>query len=171
MASPSPAIAPRSAPAGPQGTSTSSSSAPTRNSPETQPVHNRRDQSTLGLGRGGGLRGQRISSTSADTKNSRCRRRANGWTWTSTAITRKPEGGWLWNSGFEVKARIDAEKKIWYGEMKIPLPVHRSRPAAARPSKCASTSTASRAADPAASTSPGSPPMQPTFHVPEAFGR
>ena len=32
-----------------------------------------------------------------------------------------PEGGWLWNSGFTVKARIDADKKIWYGEMRIPL--------------------------------------------------
>lgn len=32
-----------------------------------------------------------------------------------------PEGGWLWNSGFEVKARIDEAKKVWYGEMKIPM--------------------------------------------------
>ena len=32
-----------------------------------------------------------------------------------------PEGGWLWNSGFEAKARIDRAKKIWYGEMRIPL--------------------------------------------------
>lgn len=33
----------------------------------------------------------------------------------------KPEGGWLWNSGFKVKARIDRERKIWYGEMRIPI--------------------------------------------------
>ena len=26
-----------------------------------------------------------------------------------------------WNSGFEVKARIDRDKKIWFGEMRIPL--------------------------------------------------
>jgi hypothetical protein len=26
-----------------------------------------------------------------------------------------------WNSSFEVKARIDRTKKIWYGEMKIPF--------------------------------------------------
>jgi hypothetical protein len=32
-----------------------------------------------------------------------------------------PEGGWLWNSGFTVAARIDEAKKIWYGEMKIPM--------------------------------------------------
>lgn len=33
----------------------------------------------------------------------------------------KPEGGWLWNSGFEVKARIDEKNKVWYGEMRIPI--------------------------------------------------
>jgi hypothetical protein len=33
----------------------------------------------------------------------------------------KPEGGWKWNSGYTVTARIDPAKKIWYGEMSIPL--------------------------------------------------
>lgn len=33
----------------------------------------------------------------------------------------QPEGGWLWNSGFTVKARIDQARKIWYGEMRIPI--------------------------------------------------
>jgi len=32
-----------------------------------------------------------------------------------------PEGGWHWNSGFQVAARIDAAQKVWYGAMKIPL--------------------------------------------------
>ncbi len=32
-----------------------------------------------------------------------------------------PEGGWMWNSGMKVKARIDAATKIWYGEFQIPL--------------------------------------------------
>jgi hypothetical protein len=32
-----------------------------------------------------------------------------------------PEGGWLWNSGFGSKARIDAKNRIWYAEMRIPL--------------------------------------------------
>lgn len=32
-----------------------------------------------------------------------------------------------WNSGFTVKARIDREKKIWYGEMKIPFSAIDSR--------------------------------------------
>jgi hypothetical protein len=26
-----------------------------------------------------------------------------------------------WDSGFEVKARVDAEGKTWYGEMRIPM--------------------------------------------------
>jgi hypothetical protein len=33
----------------------------------------------------------------------------------------KRGGGVTWNSGFEVKARIDAANKVWYGEMKIPF--------------------------------------------------
>jgi len=33
----------------------------------------------------------------------------------------KPEGGWLWNSGFTVDARIDEKAKVWYGAMKIPF--------------------------------------------------
>jgi hypothetical protein len=33
----------------------------------------------------------------------------------------KPEGGWKWDSGMKVKARIDAAAKVWYGEFQIPL--------------------------------------------------
>ena len=39
-------------------------------------------------------------------------------------IDRSPQkrgAGITWNSGFEVKARIDQTKKVWYGEMKIPF--------------------------------------------------
>ena len=32
-----------------------------------------------------------------------------------------PGGGVSWDSGFTSKARIDRERKIWYGEMRIPL--------------------------------------------------
>ncbi len=33
-----------------------------------------------------------------------------------------PEGGWKWNAeGFQVKARIDEARKVWYGEMRIPI--------------------------------------------------
>jgi hypothetical protein len=36
-------------------------------------------------------------------------------------VNPKPQLGMPWNSGFEVKARIDKGRRIWYGEMKIPL--------------------------------------------------
>ncbi len=35
--------------------------------------------------------------------------------------TPKPEGGWRWDSGYKVAAKIDKEKKVWYGAMKIPV--------------------------------------------------
>jgi hypothetical protein len=31
------------------------------------------------------------------------------------------EDGWKWNSGFEPAARIDPERKVWYGAMRIPF--------------------------------------------------
>jgi hypothetical protein len=42
-----------------------------------------------------------------------------------------PEGGWKWNSGFEVSARIDETAHVWYGAMKIPYSAIDTRPAAA----------------------------------------
>ena len=39
-------------------------------------------------------------------------------------IRRKPTPAvhdWKWNSGFEVKARLDRQSRIWFGEMKIPM--------------------------------------------------
>lgn len=35
---------------------------------------------------------------------------------------------WEWNSGFEVKARINEREKVWYGEMRIPLSKIDQRP-------------------------------------------
>jgi hypothetical protein len=54
--------------------------------------------------------------------------------WVDLDINRKnprPDGGWKWNSGMTVKGRIDEGKKIWYGEMKIPLKSLDERPAKA----------------------------------------
>jgi hypothetical protein len=34
---------------------------------------------------------------------------------------RHRDDAWKWNSGFETAARIDPEKKIWYGAMRIPF--------------------------------------------------
>jgi len=81
-----------------------------------------------------------------------------------------PEGGWRWNSGFQVKARIDPAAKVWYGEMRIPI-----------------KSIDNRTPQPGLEMRvnlyrcQGAPPKrvyiawQPTgaasFHVPEAFGR
>ncbi|MEZ5400897.1 MAG: carbohydrate-binding family 9-like protein [Bryobacteraceae bacterium] len=53
--------------------------------------------------------------------------------WVDLDIDRKnplPEGGWKWNSGMTVKARIDGKTKIWYGEMKIPMASLDKRPPA-----------------------------------------
>jgi hypothetical protein len=33
----------------------------------------------------------------------------------------QPVVNWQWNSGFQMQTRIDRERKVWYGEMKIPL--------------------------------------------------
>ena len=40
-------------------------------------------------------------------------------------------GGWKWNSGFEVSARIDTDTHVWYGAMKIPFSAIDTRPPAA----------------------------------------
>jgi hypothetical protein len=37
------------------------------------------------------------------------------------------EDGWNWNSGFELKARIDEKEHVWYGAMKIPFSAIDSR--------------------------------------------
>ena len=44
--------------------------------------------------------------------------------WVDLDIDRSPQkrgAGVAWNSGFEVKARINRTTKVWYGEMKIPF--------------------------------------------------
>ncbi len=82
----------------------------------------------------------------------------------------KPEGGWLWNSGFAVKARVDAAKKIWYGEMRIPLKSIDTRPPAAGLElrinfyRC-------QGPPPHRKFIAWQPTNAETFHVPEAFGR
>jgi hypothetical protein len=78
--------------------------------------------------------------------------------------------GWTWNSGFQVAARIDAGKKIWYGAMKIPFKaLDGHRPVAGKVFRANLF------------RSQGPPhhrkeivwkaPMSHTFHVPEKFGQ
>jgi hypothetical protein len=80
------------------------------------------------------------------------------------------EDGWRWNSGFAVKARVDAAKKIWYGEMRIPLKSIDRRPPALGLEmrinfyRC-------QGADPHRKYVAWQPTHAETFHVPEAFGR
>jgi hypothetical protein len=100
--------------------------------------------------------------------------------WVDLDIDRKsprPEGGWGWNSGFKVKARIDTEKKIWFGEMRIPIrslyaqrekDVPRTKAGVEMRINCFRIQGG-----------PGEariyiawqPPNKPSFHTPEAFGR
>ncbi|HXJ43978.1 MAG TPA: carbohydrate-binding family 9-like protein [Bryobacteraceae bacterium] len=100
--------------------------------------------------------------------------------WVDLDIDRKnprPEGGWGWNSGFTVKARIDKEKKVWYGEMKIPI-----RSLYAQGDKAAARVKAGdemRINCFRIQGGPGQervyvawqPPNKPSYHTPEAFGR
>jgi len=54
--------------------------------------------------------------------------------WVDLDIDRKnplPEGGWRWNSGFTVAARLDETNKVWYGAMKVPVRSITEKPAAA----------------------------------------
>lgn len=44
--------------------------------------------------------------------------------WVDLFIDRNPtppNHNWLWNSGYSVKARVDAKERVWYGEMRIPI--------------------------------------------------
>lgn len=81
----------------------------------------------------------------------------------------KPEGGWLWNSGFVSKARIDSAKKVWYGEMRIPFKSIDSRPPAPG---LQMRINFYRGQGPALrhKSIAWQPTGQPNFHVPQAFG-
>jgi hypothetical protein len=92
--------------------------------------------------------------------------------WVDLAIDRKEPkaaGGWKWNSGFEVQARIDRTAKVWYGAFKIPI-------------ESINGGTAKEGAEyrvnfyriqgplPDRLLIAWRPTMQGTFHVPEKFG-
>jgi hypothetical protein len=79
------------------------------------------------------------------------------------------EDGWTWNSGFQVAARIDEQKKIWYGAMKIPWTTLDDAPPSIdktlRVNFFRSQGPASNRKEIA-----WQPTMSETFHVPERFG-
>ena len=79
------------------------------------------------------------------------------------------EEGWTWNSGFEVKARIDPAAHIWYATMRIPFAAIDSRPAA--PGNMMRINLFRSEGPPSHQQAvTWQAPMKSTFHVPERFG-
>ena len=77
-------------------------------------------------------------------------------------------GGAAWNSGMQVKARIDATRKIWYGEMKIPFEALGGQPEAGREFRAGFFRIAGK--DPDKKKVSWQATGTTTFHVPEKFG-
>ncbi len=78
---------------------------------------------------------------------------------------------WKWNSGFQVKARIDEKKKIWYGEMKIPMRSIDSRPAAAGNELRCNLYRIQGPFEPQRKHIAWNPVHAESYHTPQAFGR
>lgn len=78
-------------------------------------------------------------------------------------------GGWTWNSGFQVMARIDRKHKIWYGAMRIPFPaIDPNAPQAG--SLLRINLFRCQGPPPDRKLLAWQTPMSKTFHVPERFG-
>jgi hypothetical protein len=93
--------------------------------------------------------------------------------WVDLDIDRKsplPEGGWKWNSGMTVRARVDEKKKIWYGEMKIPMKALDDKPAAAGKEFRINVYRLTGGAGARVSTM-WTPVGKRSHHTPEKFGR
>jgi hypothetical protein len=83
--------------------------------------------------------------------------------------TTPPNHNVKWDSGFQVKARIDSAHKVWYGEMQIPF----SALGLAKPAKGAQLRVnffRAQGSDPGRKYLSWQPTHSATFHVPEAFG-
>ena len=80
------------------------------------------------------------------------------------------EVGWVWNSGFQVAARIDRKAKIWYAAMRIPFAALDERTPVAgnifRANLFRSQGPPERRKSIAWQA-----PMTDTFHTPERFGQ
>ncbi len=73
--------------------------------------------------------------------------------------------GWTWNSGFQVAGRIDRQKKIWYGAMRIPFSaLDHDPPLAGRVYRANLFRTEHQKAV------AWRAPMSETFHAPQRFG-
>ncbi len=80
-----------------------------------------------------------------------------------------PNHDWQWNSGYAVKARIDAEKKIWYGEMRIPIEKIDQRKAAVG-NTLRINFYRMQGPPPKRNHIAWQPTNTPTYHQPESFG-
>ena len=92
--------------------------------------------------------------------------------WVDLDIDRKnplPEGGWLWNSGFDNQTRIDEKNKVWYGVMRIPIKsIDERKPANGTQMRV--NFFRCQGSDPGRKYIAWQPTKSSTFHVPEAFG-
>jgi len=92
--------------------------------------------------------------------------------WVDLEIDRdnsKNQPGMAWNSGYTVKARIDAAHKIWYGEMRIPFRAIDARtPQEGRELRIGLFRISGVGEKKAFYA--WRPPMGTSFHVPQAFG-
>jgi hypothetical protein len=92
--------------------------------------------------------------------------------WVDLEIDRKPnpKHDVAWNSGFEVKARIDRDKKVWFGEMRIPLAkIDRREPKDGREMRV--NFYRIQGPGPNRKLINWQPVNNDSFHTPEAFGR
>lgn len=80
-----------------------------------------------------------------------------------------PEGGWKWDSGMKVKARIDAAKKVWYGEFQIPLTSITKQPVEVG-TKMRGNFYRFQGGPPERQMVAWQPTGRPSNHTPEAFG-
>lgn len=75
-----------------------------------------------------------------------------------------------WDSGYEVKARVDRDKRVWYGEMRIPMESIGIRGARAG-TEARINLYRCQGPPPNRKYINWQPVMNETFHTPEAFGR
>jgi hypothetical protein len=79
------------------------------------------------------------------------------------------EEGWVWNSGFQHAARVDAGKHVWVAALRIPFAaLDKSRPKAGKTFRSNFYRTEGSTDHPKEIL--WQPTMKETFHVPERFG-
>jgi hypothetical protein len=93
--------------------------------------------------------------------------------WVDLDIDRKnplPEGGWRWNSGYRVAARIDHARKMWFGAMAIPYAAIDNRPARTG-NELRINFYRLQGPKPNRAMIAWQPTGKRNYHVPESFGR